>query len=597
MRLIAAVFVLSFALPAQALVFFSEYVEGSANNKALELFNSDTLPFDLSAAGCEILIYANGNPSPLPPVNLNGSVPPLGVFVLANSSADPLVLAQANQTSGSLSYNGDDAVELRCQGTTFDAIGQIGVDPGSEWGSGDTSTQNNTIRRKVDACAPDNDGSDPFDPLIDWDGFPNNDFTDLGTHSNNCGEPVVFISEYVEGSSFNKSIELYNDGATAFDLTGGDCSLNGYQNGGSTIGWDVDLTGSVPPQGTFVISNTQASQDILNVTDQTGSVDFNGDDAVEFACGGASVDVIGQIGFDPGSEWGTGDTSTQNNTIRRKITVCAPDPIGNDAFDPAIEWNGFPNNNIDDLGNHTVDCGSDTTPPTISSVTPSTTGPTPLTTIGFTVVFSEAVTDFDDAGDVTVNTTGTAFSNLNFVDNSPNSVTLFVEGISGTGTLSLTVNSASVVDLAGNPNSDTLTSADVQIDPNSGGDLPVGLLLSEIVVAPFDDQFVEIINTSAETIDLSDVYLTDATFSNGNVFYYQIVQGAGGGGGFFDFHARFPDGATIAAGERQTIALDGSTNFETAYGISPTYELFEDGAPDGIPDLREAFPGSINGQG
>jgi len=40
------------------------------------------------------------------------------------------------------------------------------------------------------------------------------------------------------------------------------------------------------------------------------------------------VDVIGQIGYDPGSEWGSGLTSTQNNSIRRLETVCAGDPWG-----------------------------------------------------------------------------------------------------------------------------------------------------------------------------------------------------------------------------------------------------------------------------
>ena len=63
--------------------------------------------------------------------------------------------------------------------------------------------------------------------------------------------------------------------------------------------------------------------------------------------------------------------------------------------------------------------------------------------------------------------------------------------------------------------------------------------------------------------------------------------GAGrpGGGGFGDFHARFPDGASIAPGEFQTIAMHGA-NFITTYGINPTYELFETSA--GIPNMREA---------
>jgi len=121
------------------------------------------------------------------------------------------------------------------------------------------------------------------------------------------------------------------------------------------------------------------------------------------------------------------------------------------------------------------------------------------------------------------------------------------------------------------------------------------LLITEIAVTPTPGEFIEIHNSGIDTVDLTDVYLTDATFSNGNVYYYQIVEGAGGGGGFADFYARFPTGAIIAAGEYQTIALNGSDDFNTEYGLDPTYEIFEDGATaDTIPDMLEAVTGSID---
>lgn len=124
------------------------------------------------------------------------------------------------------------------------------------------------------------------------------------------------------------------------------------------------------------------------------------------------------------------------------------------------------------------------------------------------------------------------------------------------------------------------------------------LLLTEIVVTPTAGEFIEIHNPSdSATVDLSDVYITDATFAPGGIFYYNIVTGANAGGGSFsDFHARFPDGASIAPGEYQTIALAGSENFFSTYGALPTYELYPLSA-NAVPDMREAFPGSINGQG
>ncbi|MFD2566724.1 lamin tail domain-containing protein [Pseudotenacibaculum haliotis] len=128
---------------------------------------------------------------------------------------------------------------------------------------------------------------------------------------------------------------------------------------------------------------------------------------------------------------------------------------------------------------------------------------------------------------------------------------------------------------------------------------PIDLLITEVAITPTAGEFVEIYNPTSSTIDLTNVYITDATFASGGIYYYNIVTGANyGGGGFGDFHARFPNGATIAAGEYQTISISGSDEFFSTYGVNPTYELYEDGgASDAIPDMLEAVAGSINGQG
>ncbi|MGB0385309.1 MAG: ExeM/NucH family extracellular endonuclease [Ardenticatenaceae bacterium] len=124
------------------------------------------------------------------------------------------------------------------------------------------------------------------------------------------------------------------------------------------------------------------------------------------------------------------------------------------------------------------------------------------------------------------------------------------------------------------------------------------LLLTEVKAQPTAGEFIEIYNPTTDTIDLSDVYLTDATFGGGSTYYYNIVTGSNaGGGGFGDFHARFPAGATIPGGAYQTIALNGSANFVTEYNMPPTYELYDDGTNDGAQQMLEALPGSINGQG
>ena len=80
---------------------------------------------------------------------------------------------------------------------------------------------------------------------------------------------------------------------------------------------------------------------------------------------------------------------------------------------------------------------------------------------------------------------------------------------------------------------------------------------------------------ASAAIDLSDVYVTDATFAGGGTYYYNIVTGLNaGGGGFGDFHARFPAGATIASAELQTVSLAGSDAFAVeALAISTALDM------------------------
>ena len=400
----------------------------------------------------------------------------------------------------------------------------------------------------------------------------------------------VFISEYVEGSGFTKALEIYNPDGTAFDLGSNSCLVRGYQNGSGTPGWTVNLTGSVAADDVYVVAHSDGSNPITGA-DQTGSVDFNGNDVVELNCNNSALDFIGQIG--------NSSDFAKDVTLRRKVDVCQGDTNGSDAFSVGDEWDSFANNTIDGLGSHTSNCGGpDVTPPHIESVTPNTTGPTAATTIIFSVVFSESVSDFDDQSDVTVNHSGTAHvAPVVFDQITPSAYTVTVSGISGMGQMSLTVESGSVVDGAMLANSDTLTSNDVNIDPGAVSTAPQDLLISEIAVGPDGAEFIEIYNASGDLIDLSDVYLTDATFAPNSVYYYNVATGAGGGGDFGDFNARFPNGASIASGDYQTVALNGSDAFFTAYGQQPDYELYEDGAADGIADMREAVSMSVNGQG
>jgi predicted extracellular nuclease len=169
--------------------------------------------------------------------------------------------------------------------------------------------------------------------------------------------PELFFSEYVEGSSNNKALEIFNGTGTAVDLAAGGYTVQMFFNGSASAGLTIDLTGTVAPGDVFVLAQSSASAAILAAADQTnGAGWFNGDDAVVLRHGDTVLDAIGQIGFDPGSQWGTGLTSTADNTLRRLPSVCAGDPDGSDAFDPALDWAGFANNTIDGLGTHVAAC-------------------------------------------------------------------------------------------------------------------------------------------------------------------------------------------------------------------------------------------------
>jgi hypothetical protein len=155
---------------------------------------------NLATAGYNVQMFFNGNPAAGLTINLTGSVASGDVYVLAQSSASAAILAQADQTNGAGWFNGDDAVALRKGTTILDVIGQIGFDPGSEWGSGLASTADNTLRRKSFVAAGDANGGDAFDPAQEWDGFATDTFGGLGAHVQDEGESAPFVSSTAPAS-------------------------------------------------------------------------------------------------------------------------------------------------------------------------------------------------------------------------------------------------------------------------------------------------------------------------------------------------------------------------------------------------------------
>ncbi|NMP32578.1 ExeM/NucH family extracellular endonuclease [Thalassotalea sp. M1531] len=337
--------------PSAGSVFISEYIEGSSYNKAIELYNPSSDAINLADLNYVLVRYSNGSTSGTN-IALEGVISANGTFVIANPQAVQDVLDNASQITGSLSHNGDDAYVLLKDGVTVDSFGRVGEDPGSQWGSDATKTKDNTLIRKASILVGDSNAADAFDPAQQWSGTSNNDFSNLGSHT--IDSPEVFISEYIEGSSYNKAIEIYNPSSGSVDLSGANYILTRYSNGSSS-GTDIMLTGTIAPKGTFVIANPSASQDILDQATQTsGSLSHNGDDAYVLYKNGEIIDSFGRVGEDPGSQWGSDTSKTKDNTLVRKPSVSIGDIEIDDAFEPSIEWQGLGNNATESLGSHTT---------------------------------------------------------------------------------------------------------------------------------------------------------------------------------------------------------------------------------------------------
>jgi len=184
-RTLSATIAMLLAPAVHAELFISEYVEGSGNNKALELYNPTGNAIALDAYSVQV--YFNGSSTAGTTINLSGNIGAGATFVIADNDSVAELLALTDlQVTQSL-WNGDDTITLSKNGVVLDSIGQLGVDPGSAWGSGSITTANDTLRRA--AVSYDANPNDSFDPAAQWLGFAQDDFSDIGLFNGEGGGP------------------------------------------------------------------------------------------------------------------------------------------------------------------------------------------------------------------------------------------------------------------------------------------------------------------------------------------------------------------------------------------------------------------------
>lgn len=169
----------------------------------------------------------------------------------------------------------------------------------------------------------------------------------------------LIISEYVEGSSNEKYVEIYNGTGAPINLAG--YAYHAYHNGTVTPTFIDTLSGIINDGEAKVYANTAAFLYTGPVT-SVNFVQHNGNDAIglfKLGVGAHYVDIFGVPGVNPISGWtGTGLYSTLDQTLRRKSSVYSgitvnPNLPGQGGFTTLVsEWDQFPINDVSGLGVH-----------------------------------------------------------------------------------------------------------------------------------------------------------------------------------------------------------------------------------------------------
>lgn len=317
----------------------------------------------------------------------------------------------------------------------------------------------------------------------------------------------LFFSEYIEGSSQNKALEIYNG-------TGDSVSLDNYQiaqarNGG---GWEFYHTfpagATIADGDVWVLTTDEASPIIQAVADESleypSVCHFNGDDARMLQRtddGGITwidIDCIGDPDNDPGSAWDVAGitNATKDHTLVRKPTIQNGNPgilasFGTTPDDS--EWIVYPVDTFDYIGAHTM--GNDITPPEITNV--------------YTQNATTVIVEFNEPLDETTATTTTNYFINNGIGN-PSAVVLDAGGSNVTLTVSeMAVNNYTILvngveDLAGNP------IEDASFDFAYTTALEEGDIVINEVGEPYEmpntyySSYLELFNTTDHLIDVSD---------------------------------------------------------------------------------------------
>jgi len=229
-------------------LIISEYAEGSSNNKYVEIYNGTGASVDLS--DYELWRVTNGGTWPEATLSLTGTLADGATYVVANGSADPTILANADITAGFVSHSGDDAVglakDIAGTFTLIDAVGTDGPDPGTGWNVAGTTngTKEHTLVRKTTVCAPNTNWTTSAGTTVansEWVVQAQNYWTDIDSHTSMCSTDtsVQFASATSSlseaGTSITVCVSIINEDPNPTTV---DISLDGSST--ATNGTDYD---------------------------------------------------------------------------------------------------------------------------------------------------------------------------------------------------------------------------------------------------------------------------------------------------------------------------------------------------------------------